>query len=417
MVSRLRVAWLINLYPPYVVGGNEMLAYDVVQALRERGHDIHVLTAHGQQLATQLNVHQVLNYDLDDVKDVLFQGARPLTWREHLRHYCFDMKTYWSVRRTVQELQPDLVVVDNMYQASAAPLLAVQKAQCPVVAQVADKWLIYLLRDLELLLRPHKPSLRLLVHAYTTVVQPLLWRWGRPDAVVTVSDFIKKFYEGYGFPAESVTPMHLGVDTVLYHPRVKPAGAVRELEVIFAGQLWEGKGPQVLIASLGQLHQRLPEMKLRLRIIGRGSADFEAYLREEVERWGIRDLTIFDGFLPLTELAQRLRKADIFVFPSIWEEPFSIILPAAMASGLPVIATESGGTPETFRDQVEGVLIPPNDSTALTEALLRLVRDPALRERLAQAAIRRVEGEWSFAAYVDRLEQHYLKLVAEEEGG
>ena len=411
MSTRLRIAWLINLYPPYVVGGNEMLARDLVEALQARGHEVHVLTAHGSQLADLPDVHQVLGYDLERDKDALFRGTRRLTWVEQLRCYVFNQASYLSVRQTMRALHPDLVVVDNLYQASAAPLLALCGLDCPVIAQVADKWLIYLLRDLELLLHPAWWPARLLVRAYVKGVQPFLWRWGRPDALVTISGFIKDFYQAYGFPGEHITPLYLGVDTALYKPRTRPQQGVTGLEVMFAGQLWAGKGLQVLVAALGQLHQQVPDLELRLRIVGTGNADFLAYLQGEVERWGLTNRTIFDGFVPLPELAARLREADIFVFPSIWDEPFSITLPAAMASGLPVIATSSGGTPETFLDGIEGILVPPNDAAALAAALLRLARDPVERERLAQAAIQRVQREWSFTAYVERLEQHYLQLT------
>lgn len=414
MSIQLRIAWLINLYPPYVVGGNEMLARDVVEALRARGHEVHVLTAHGEQFAELPGVHQVLNYDLVHEKDALFRGARRLTWLEQLRHYIFDRTTYRNVRRTVKVLQPDLVVVDNLYQASAAPLLALHDVECPVVAQVADKWLIYLLRDLDLLLHPTWGPARFLVRAYVKIVQPFFWRWARPDALITISSFIKEFYARYGFPEACMTPLHLGVDTSLYQTRDLLQQKTAGLEVAFAGQLWEGKGPQVLVEALGRLRQEHPELDLRLRIIGTGNAGFLSYLQDEVSRWNLTDRTIFEGFLSLPDLAQRLRETDIFVFPSIWDEPFSITLPAAMASGLPVIATSSGGTPESFEDGIEGLLVPPNDAEALAAAILRLARDPVERQRLAQAAAQRARRNWSFTAYVDRLESHYLKLTGKE---
>jgi len=391
-----------------------MLARDVVEALRARGHEVHVLTAHGQQFTGLHDVHQVLNYDLEQEKSTLFQGARQLTWLEQLRHYVFDRTTYRDVRRTIKALHPDLVVVDNLYQASASPLLALRDLECPVVAQVADKWLIYLLRDLDLLLHPAGGAARLLVRSYVKAVQPFLWRRARPDTLVTISGFIKQFYASYGFPANCITPMYLGVDTALYHPRALPQQATTALEVTFAGQLWEGKGPQVLVEALGRLRQETPELELKLRIIGTGNAAFLDYLRNEASRWNLADRTIFEGFLPLPELARRLRETDIFVFPSTWDEPFSITLPAAMASGLPVIATSSGGTPEAFQDGVEGLLVPPNDAAALAAAILRLARDPAERQRLAQAAAQRARRDWSFIAYVERLENHYLRLAGKE---
>lgn len=405
-----RIVRLVSLYPPYIVGGSEMLTRDIVEALRAREYDVHVLTARGCQLDDVPYVHQVFNYSLED-KQAIFQGGRKPSPVELFHHHVFDPVTYRNVRRVVQQLQPALIVADNLYMASAAPLLAVRDADCPVVAQVADKWLIYLLRDLSLLLDPGPRWWRWLLQGYVRLIQPLLWRLGRPDEIVSISAFIKRFYVEAGFPADRIMPLHLGVDMELYRPRQEPHAGDGCLEVVFAGQLWEGKGPQVLIDALGRLRKREPGLALKLRIIGEGSEGFKQYLRSEVERHDLGDSVVFDGFLPLECLAERLRGGDIYAFPSVWDEPFSITLVAAMACGIPVVATNTGGTPEAFEDGSEGVLIPPRDPEALAEALLRLARDPALRNRLAQAASARARQRWSFDAYIDRMEQHYLRII------
>jgi glycosyltransferase involved in cell wall biosynthesis len=409
----VRIAWLISLYPPYIVGGNEMLARDVVQALLARGHDVHVLTAQGRELDTTPYIHQVLNYHLED-KDAIFLGGRALTPASIAKHHIFDFRTYRTVRSTVRQLQPDLIVVDNQYMASAAPLLAVRGTHCPIIAQVADKWLRYLLWDLSLLLRPSRRRQQQVLQMYVRWVQPLLQHRGKPDAIVAISDFIKGQYVKAGFPLDRITVAYLGVDTALFQPRQKPHAHDNSLEVVFAGQLWEGKGPQVLVDALGRLRQREPDLELRLRIIGEGTEAFKQYLRAEIQKHGMEDRTVLDGFVPLPVLAERLRNADIFAFPSIWDEPFSITLVAAMASGASVVAAKTGGTPEAFVDGVEGILVPPQDADALAGAVLRLARNPALRNALAQAAIARAQDQWSFSAYVDRLERYYEEAVSKE---
>jgi len=407
----MRIAWLISLYPPYIVGGNEMFAREVVEELRTRGHDVHVLTAHGRELDTTPYIHQVLNYHLED-KEAIFLGGKALTLANIAKHYVFDLGTYRAVRRTVQQLQPDLIAVDNQYMASAASLLAVRDAPCPVIAQTMDKWLRYLLCDLGLLLRPGKWWQRQALQMYVRLVQPWLQRMGKPDAIVAVSDFIKRQYVEAGFPSESITVGHLGIDTTLFQPRQEPHVKANSLEVVFAGQLWEGKGPQVVVAALGQLRQQEPDLELRLRIMGNGTEAFKQYLRAEIQKHGMEDRTVLDGFVPQPVVAERLRKADIFILPSIWDEPFSVILVQAMASGIPVIAASSGGTPEAFVDGEEGILVSPGDADELAGAILRLARDPGLRNRLAQAAVTRAQTQWSFSAYVDRLERYYEETVS-----
>ena len=409
----MRIIWMISLYPPYVVGGNEILAREVVQALRTRGHDVHVLTARGREFDTTPYIHQVLNYDLEE-KEAIFLGGKAPTPANIAKRYVFDRKAYQAVRSTVQQLQPALIVMDNQYMASVAPLLAVRDAPCPVIAQVLDKWLRYLLWDLSLLLHPGKGWQRQMLQMYVRRVQPWLQRSAKPDAIVAVSEFIKGQYVEAGFPSDRIMVAHLGIDTALFQPRQEPHVKDNSLEVVFAGQLWEGKGPQVVVDALGRLRRSEPDLDLRLRIMGRGNEAFKQYLLAEIQKHGMQDRTVLDGFVPQSMVAERLRKADIFVLPSIWDEPFSVILVQAMASGIPVIATTSGGTPEALVDGVEGILIPPQDADALAGAVLRLARNPGLRNMLAQAAVVRAQNQWSFPAYVDRLERYYEKAVSKE---
>ena len=408
----MRIAWLISLYPPYIVGGNEMLARDIVLALRERGHDVHVLTAHGRELDGLDYVHQVWNYDLAD-KDAIFLGGKAFTARDVLKHHVLDRTSYVAARQTLRQMKPDLVVVDNQYMVSAAGLVAARSVGCPVVAQTADKWLRYLLWDLGLLIKPSQPWQRAVVSGYSHLAQPLLRKWGSPDRILAISEFIKEQYVEAGFPEALIDVGYLGIDTTLYPPRTRPHSGDNNLQVIFAGQLWEGKGPQVLVEALGLLRHKVPGLDLSLRIIGEGSEPFKAFLRERIREQGIEDRTHLDGFVPLSGLAERLRNADLFIFPSTWDEPFSITLVAAMASGAAVIASRTGGTPEALVEGVEGVLIPPGDATTLAEAIQLLASDPDRRNELGQAASARAHRQWSFEAYIERLEKYYSQVIAE----
>ena len=348
-----RLAYLINLYPPYIVGGNEMLACDIVKAFRSRGYDVHVITAKGSQLDDIPHVHQAFNYNLKDRADI-FQGGKALSAFGHVRHHVFDWATYVNVRSTLQRLQPELIVIDNLYMASAAPLLAARGLRCPVIAQVADKWMIYLLRDLRLLLQTRAGPQQMLLQAYARLAQPLLWKLGCPDEILSISDFMKRYYVEAGYPAGRITPTYLGVDASLYKPRSKPHTAINDLEIVFAGQLWQGKGPQVLVAALGLLREREPELTLKLRLIGEGNDRYKQRLHQEISQNGLEDRAIFDGFVSLERLAERLRNADIFAFPSVWDEPFSITLPAAMASGAPVSLPRLGERRRRLRTATKG---------------------------------------------------------------
>jgi glycosyltransferase involved in cell wall biosynthesis len=111
-------------------------------------------------------------------------------------------------------------------------------------------------------------------------------------------------------------------------------------------------------------------------------------------RWTIRDLGLEDrvtlnGEASPDEVAAKLGSADVFLHPSLSEGLPNVIL-EGMASGLPIVATDVGGTGEAVRDDVEGLLVPPRDAHAIAAALARLWRDPVLAARLGGAGRARV---------------------------
>jgi glycogen(starch) synthase len=100
------------------------------------------------------------------------------------------------------------------------------------------------------------------------------------------------------------------------------------------------------------------------------------------------------------------------VAPSVWTEPFGIVVAEALDAGRPVIASGIGGIPEIARDGLEGLLVQPGDVGALTVAMQRVIDDPALRERLGANARLRA-ARFAPATIVPLLESAYDHVVAE----
>ena len=405
----MRIVRLINLYPPYIVGGYEMLTRDIVEELTARGHEVHVLTACGRQLAGMPRVHQAFDYSLDD-KDALFRGGRKLTPAELFKHHIFDANTYRDVRRVVRQLHPDLIIADNLYMASVAPLLAVRDMPCPVLAHAADKWLIYQLRDWGPVVGPQTGLRKAVVGAVRTLVQHPLAHWVRLDGIITVSDFIRKFYVDAGFPSDRLETGYLGVDTRDMAPR-SPYTLHDPVRLVFAGGLWEGKGPQVAVTALRLLGQMPGLPPVHLDIFGEGSEGFKRYLVDQIHEADVEAQVTFRGFVEVDALIKALTESDLFIFPSIWDEPFAIMPLLALGCGLPLVATRAGGTPEGFVDGETALLIEPNDPQALAGAIERLIQDEALRNRLRENGLRDVQARWSFSAYADRLEEYYQRVI------
>src|SRR5581483_11819941 len=120
----------------------------------------------------------------------------------------------------------------------------------------------------------------------------------------------------------------------------------------------------------------------------------------------------FRGTVPQPELIRAYRAADLLVLPSIWQESYGLPVAEAMACGVPVLATASGGVPELIEDGVTGKLVPRLDTQALTRALREMAADPARLRQMGRAARSRAERLLTWARSAERLERLYRGLLA-----
>ncbi len=158
-----------------------------------------------------------------------------------------------------------------------------------------------------------------------------------------------------------------------------------DVVVAFVSRLVKEKGLDVYAETIGRLRQ--VGVPARALVVGDGP-----------ERESLRvDLpeAVFAGHLSGSDLSRAYASSDVFLFPSE-TETFGNVTLEAMASGLPVVCADAAGSRSLVDDDVTGLLCPPRDTDCFTEQILRLVRNPDLRERLGSAAREAARGyEWS----------------------
>src|SRR5690606_16898625 len=140
------------------------------------------------------------------------------------------------------------------------------------------------------------------------------------------------------------------------------------------------KGIEFLIEAVRQLVAR---HDVRLVVAGARDKypDYQAKLDNAVRRHSLHGRIEWVGYCNHQQVRQLMRASDLFAFPSLSEGTPRVLL-EARANSLPVVATKVGGVPDSVDDGVDGLLVPPRDSTAMAEALERLILDGALRRRL-----------------------------------
>jgi glycosyltransferase involved in cell wall biosynthesis len=145
--------------------------------------------------------------------------------------------------------------------------------------------------------------------------------------------------------------------------------------------------------------------KVKYLIVGEG--ELEGNLRLKVKSLRLEEKVIFTGFRK--DVREILGAIDILVVPSL-REGFPMITLEAMAMAKPIIATNIDGITEQITDGINGILTPPKDSSAIAQAIIRLINDRESGRKLGLAARKRVEQEFSVEKMVAETEKVYLSL-------
>lgn len=242
--------------------------------------------------------------------------------------------------------------------------------------------------------------------------------------VVPISDFNKEVILNAcdGRHAEKMTIIHCGVDTEHFRPGDEVAVAdgraaldetpAQPLTICCIGTLHEVKGQHFLLEACRLLKER--DVAFHCHFIGDGP-DRDA-LEMQSEHAGISDQVTFHGQQTRADVAALLRDAKVVAAPSVpssdgRREGIPVALMEAMSSGLPVVASRLSGIPELVEDGVSGLLAPPGDAVALADVLERLWRDPALRQRLGQAARQKILNEFDLQRNARRLAERFETKV------
>jgi glycosyltransferase involved in cell wall biosynthesis len=270
-----------------------------------------------------------------------------------------------------------------------------------------------------LLRRFHPMGLVSTAHGWVTRTRrtPLYYaidRWclARYDHVITVSPDLQAAVRALGVPAERCSLLLNAVDEKVFVRRVPAARAPMRLRrgvdgqrlvVGAVGRLSPEKGLAALIEAVGRLIRAGADVELWIA----GEGPDRVALQTRIDRLALGERVVLLGHVEDT--VDVLHALDVYALSSIREGLPNALL-EAMAMRLPTVASAVGGVPDLVRDDENGVLVAPGDVGALADALDRMLRDAALRERLGHAARRTIEDRFTLAARVAAEEAIYDRL-------
>lgn len=319
-----------------------------------------------------------------------------------------------SLRRRLQEFQPDVVHVHSTFPLlSASVLYACRAERTPVVTTLHNYSLVCASGDLfragskchvciggsSLPAIRHgcyrDSSLATVPLAASVVMHRRAWRT-MVSAYVFLSHAQSDIVSRDGLPRERV----------FCKPNFVPRSLSREARsehiVVYAGRLSVQKGIPLLLEAWDRYLRQAPDPRLRLVLAGAGP------LEGVVEKWtSQRPSAEWAGKLSRPECASLLARSRAVIVPSEWEEPFGMVVVEAMAAAVPAVAPAHGAFPELIQHRTDGVLFTPGDASALSGVLCEIDQHPDRYVALGRAAQRTYEERFTPEMNVDQLLQIY----------
>jgi len=300
-----------------------------------------------------------------------------------------DLQAGWQLGRVLADVQPDVV---HAHDPMAVALAATAITMNPRLRRPA-------------LVAARRVDFHLKSHAFSR------WKYRKIDLFIAASRAIAGILVDDGVPRDRVVVVHDGVNIGVLdrQPRVDvhakfwlPRGCpvVGNVAALVAH-----KGQRYLIAAAAQVVRSVPDV--RFLILGEG--ELRPALERQVRELGLERHVLLPGFT--ADVGGLQKSFDVFAMSSVTEGLGSAMLDA-MADRVPVVATRAGGIPEAITDERDGLLVPPQDAKALAAALVRLLRDPSLRQQLGDAGRERIIEEFSVDRMVERTVDAYEKAIA-----
>ena len=300
-----------------------------------------------------------------------------------------DLKAGWRLSRLFTRTRPDIVHAHDPHAVAMAALGISMSSVQPVPVLVASR----------------RVDFRLKKNSFSR------WKYRQVDAFICASQAIADLLAADGIAASRIFTVHEGIDVErIAHTSAASVHAELWLPahapiVGNIGALVEHKGQRHLVDAAALVVRQVPDA--RFVIFGEGP--LRAGLEQQVRHLHLEKHVFLPGFR--ADVINFLKSFDVFVMCSEMEGLGTSILDA-MAAGKPVVGTRTGGIPEVVDDAVTGVLVPPGDAPALAGAIVRLLENPSLRERMGQAGWARVRERFTVERMVDRTRGVYRELLA-----
>ena len=437
----MKILIVSSLYPPYYVGGYELRCALVAEELRQRGHDVRVLTSRFGLPSTgplEENIRGVQvdralgQYHIAPQRQIEWPLLLSMRYLKPMRPIVHQtLEAFIRVRpqlqdvrrfiRAVDEFKPDIINWWSIGGLTKAILSVPKLKRIPDMFCVEDDWII---EEQSLSGFRERPPW---THLWEKESNPRHWRrfiiwltesWKErllKEGIVTsqvsfcpihvsfVSEFLRADYEAAGlrFPSSEVIYGGVPIDKFFLR-RGAPAGNRDPIWLLYAGQITRDRGLHTVIEALDSLSL---ETRALVTLTVAGDSFDGKYMQEvhdQVRACRLSEKVVFLGQKSYEQMPQIYRCHDLLIAPSLRKEGLPLSMVEAMLSGCAVVTTGSGGAMEIAR-LANLPLFPKGDAAALGRVLDRLISDRGRLQRIAREGQEVALREFSSNRMVDRL--------------
>ncbi len=368
--QNMRILYCIEAFWPHI-GGAEVLASRFLPAMQDRGHDFLVVTSH-------IGSHQPDESMYHGIPVHRFSFHRVLADRDMGRLVAVRERLA-SIRR---DFRPHLVHMNSLSADAFFHLRTMSAFPAPLVVTVHGLPLVSLSGGNNLV---------------TSTMQAANW-------VACVSKAVRG-------EVCRLVPGLASRSSVIYNglqmPSLLPATLCFDKpRLLCLGRFFPHKGFDLALAAFAGVLQRFPDAALVLA--GDGPARFD--LEQAASELGVEGAVEFVGAVPPEQVPEILNTATLVVMPSR-REPFGLVALQAAQMARPVVAARVGGLPEVVVHDVTGLLVEPEHSAALTEAICFLLEHPGRAVAMGRAARRRARQNFAWTSLVDAYDAVYQRIA------
>ncbi len=411
-----RVLVVSHLFPPYVLGGSEIVAYEQCKKLKEMNFEVNIFAGRLNNAAKQYHISKekvdfkVRRINLHDVDfDYNFASFDKDILQERFREELYNVA-------------PDVVHFHNIFSLSLKMIDECHKMHIPIVMTLHDFWGICfkntLLNDNGLLCNRKEEGCiycqemlrldrggRITVHERNTLFRQCL---NDVDLLISPSRYLASRFIDCGIEEAKIKVINNGVD-IFRFDNIKKTKS-KEIKFAYIGQIIEHKGIENFLRSISLLNDE-EKNKVFFLIVGSGENEYVDYCKKLAKQLGLAGLITFYGAVANSRIDRIYRNVDALIVPSIWPENSPVAIMEALATGTPVLASDIGGIPELIQDGVNGYLHKHDEPISLTKNIRKIIEHPEILKTMGEACLLKARQR-DLTNQVKIIANEYRRIIA-----